>query len=78
MGHRVTAVAALVERCDVARRRGDGRCLVWLIVAGALVLKISPTMLPIACFCRYFSIAVQDNATDLLLSLDAQYGDPDM
>ncbi|CAM9344963.1 unnamed protein product [Scytosiphon promiscuus] len=27
---------------------------------------------------RYFSIAIQDNATDLLLSLDAQYGDPDM
>ena len=27
---------------------------------------------------RYFSIAVQDNATDLLISLDAQSGDPDM
>lgn len=27
---------------------------------------------------RYFSIAVADNATDLLISLDPQSGDPDM
>lgn len=27
---------------------------------------------------RYFSIAVQNKTTDLLITLDAQSGDPDM
>lgn len=47
-----------------------------------------PCPLPYFVFClrhispaygnSYFSIAVKDKATDLLISLDAQSGDPDM